>query len=313
MSLHVLTSALPRDLAQGSPFDRDMAADCGVGRHELQAFLEAGDIRRMLTGVYVAAAAPDDLATRLAAINLVTAPSAFIVDGSAAWLHAGDSVLAPGEHLQLNEPTVFDERRGCRLRRKGLASGTRDLLPTDVMEIGGVRVTTPLRTALDVARLHHPQRGLATVDGLLRETDLTKEEMVAELPRFRGARWITRGRLIVTWADGRSQSYGESASRLAWLTTPGLPPPQLQVPVEVDGHTFYLDLADEDLMIGVEYDGERWHGPDRADHDDARRKLIRMLGWVLLILRRADVFGEHRQADQLLAGIFRERRADLRR
>ena len=304
--------ALPPDLDRGFPWDLGMALDCGLDDHALRAHLAAGTARRLLRGVYVAASAPDTLSLRLAGLALVVDEAQVVTDGTAAWVHAGDSVLAPGEHLALQPPNVFDARRGHRMRRPGVRSGQRDLLETDVVEMGGVRVTTPVRTATDVARLQHGQRALASLDGLLRETDLTKEEIAADLPRFRGFRGIVQARQVVPWADGRSDSYGESASRYGWLTTPGLPPPQLQVPVEVAGHVFYLDLADEALTIGVEYDGERWHGPDRAVHDDWRRSLIAEIGWLLIVLRKHNVFGRHRDLDQILVRAFAERREALR-
>ena len=286
-----------------------MARDCGVDDHALRALIDAGLVRKMLHGVYAAADVPDTLGVRLAAIGLVTTDDHCVTDGTAAWLHVGDSVLAPGEHLELQPPTVFDGRRAHRVRRAQVSSGSRDLLDTDIMHLGGVRVTSPLRTAMDVARLQNPQRGLATLDALLRHTELTNEEMIDELRRFRGFRGVVQARSLVRWADGRAESFGESATRYGWLTTPGLPPPQLQVPVAVEGHVYSLDLADADLLIGVEYDGERWHGPDRAEHDATRRSLIASLGWLLVVLRRADVFGRDRQLEVILSRTFRERRA----
>ncbi|QWC86302.1 hypothetical protein KLP28_06315 [Nocardioidaceae bacterium] len=299
---------VPGDLDRGDPWTRAMARDCGVGDHDLRALLEAGLVRRILRGAYATSDVADTLSLRLAALRLVVPSTSVTTDGSAAWLFAGDAALAPGEHISLEPPTVFDARRGRRLRRSDVASGTRDLEPGDVIEIEGVRVTSLVRTAMDVARLQHPQRALATLDALLRHTSLVNAEMVAELARFRGARGIVQARSLVRWADGRAESYGESAGRYVWLTTPGLPPPQLQVPVEVDGHVFYLDLADEDLMIGVEYDGERWHGPDRAEHDDWRRSLIEELGWLLVVLRRRHVFGRDRNVEQILVRTFHQRR-----
>ena len=55
---------------------------------------------------------------------------------------------------------------GYRLRNGLVASGERMLRPEDVVEIGGLRVTTPLRTACDLGRLLHRDQAFAAMDSL---------------------------------------------------------------------------------------------------------------------------------------------------
>ncbi|QWC83768.1 hypothetical protein KLP28_08925 [Nocardioidaceae bacterium] len=266
----------------------------------------------MFKGVYVDASAADTQALRLQALKLVVKESSIVVDGTATWFFAGDRALAPGEHRELLPPRVFDDRRGCRMRRRGVDSGTRDMRDEDVIEIDGLRVTTALRTATDVARLQRPQRALASLDSLLAAGAVDQQELIETLERFRGFRHVVRARSLVRWADGRSESYGESAVRYVWRMIPGLPTPQLQVEVRVGGHVFRLDLADEDLKLAFEYDGREFHGPDRAEHDMWRRGLVAGEDWAVNVLRDENVFGRQANVEGVLSRAFRERRRERR-
>ena len=308
---HILAPGHPNTLPRDRPWTWAEAKDHGVSRHHLQALITAEAVRPIVRGVFADASLPDTLELRLKALGLVVPESAVVVDGTAAWVYAGNRALAPGEHKQLLPPRLFDERRGCRMRRSGVDSGTRDMREEDVIELGGLRITTPLRTATDVARLQHPQRALASLDSLLAVRVIDQEELIVALERFRGFRGVVRARSLVRWADGRSGSYGESAVRYVWRMIPGLPVPQLQVEVVVDGHVFLLDLADEDLRLAFEYDGREFHGPEHAEHDGRRRGLIRQEDWMIEVLRDRNVFGRQANVEAILIRAFRERRAEL--
>ena len=80
------------------------------------------------------------------------------------------------------------------------------------------------------------------------------------------------------------------------------------------GGLYWVDLGVDDLRFGVEYDGEEFHGPDREEHDDARRRWItERQGWVLRIVRRSNLYGPARDIEQVLHGGVAEARAALGR
>ena len=71
-------------------------------------------------------------------------------------------------------------------------------------------------------------------------------------------------RWLVSIADGRAESAGESALRLRWYDA-GLPRPQLQISVFRNGvEIFRLDLGLEELLFAAEYDGVDFHTSARA-------------------------------------------------
>ncbi|HLT84744.1 MAG TPA: hypothetical protein VKZ83_10980 [Phototrophicaceae bacterium] len=93
--------------------------------------------------------------------------------------------------------------------------------------VGDVVVTSPARTAVDLARTRSFASGLAAADHVLRTGLATREDLEAELAKTRGRRGHQRARLVVRHADGRAESVGESLSR-AQMIELGLPTPVLQ-------------------------------------------------------------------------------------
>ena len=119
---------------------------------------------------------------------------------------------------------------------------TRDLAAGDIMVISGVRVTTPLRTALDLGCHLHRRDALAALDQFMRHHGLGREHMTTEALRFFRRRGVVQLRQLIPLADPRAESPRESWTRLA-IVDAGLPCPEPQHWIEVDGvPTFRLDL-----------------------------------------------------------------------
>jgi hypothetical protein len=86
------------ELPTDRPFTHSHAAGVGISREVLRRMVREGLLRRVLKGVYVDAAAEDDLRMRARAVALAVPDSAVVTDRTAAWLHGVD-VLRPGDHL----------------------------------------------------------------------------------------------------------------------------------------------------------------------------------------------------------------------
>lgn len=81
--------------------------------------------------------------------------------------------------------------------------------------------------------------------------------------------------------------------------------------MSADGaHMYYLDMGWEDLMVGVEYDGEQ-HRLDRWQYrkDIRRREALDRLGWIIIRViaadRPSDIIGRVRDAVQFRASSLR--------
>lgn len=295
-----------------TPFSAAQAEHAGINRAQLADLQRHGYIRRMTRGVYVAAQALDTPLLRAHALRLVVPAGYVVTDESAGWLAGSRMILAPGAHRTAPPVSMFAMSRGHRLRNGLAVSGARGLRPTDIIEIGGVLATTPLRTALDLGRLRHRDRALAAMDQLLRLRHFQRDDLLREVVRFAGFRGVRQLRWLAPLADGRSESPGESALRLRVLQA-GLPRPVPQMEIRDEDGTFLGrgDLVIEDLRLLVEYDGSHWHGSDRAVHDAARRTRIAEAGWSVAVFRRRDVFGQHQNAIERLQDAAVEARRAL--
>src|SRR5688572_13498844 len=143
------------DAAAPLPIDRPFTAReadaAGVGASLRHKLVGNGLVRPMVRGVFVASHVPDSFRLRVAAVALVAPPHTVVVDRTAAWIHGVDALPRSAVH-EMPSLDLFS-RGTSRMRRTGVTSGVRDLLPADVDELGDVVVTTPLRKALDLGRL----------------------------------------------------------------------------------------------------------------------------------------------------------------
>ncbi len=289
---HIVGDGLALSLRH--PFTAAEAETAGLSRHAVRRLVDQALLRRVVQGVYVDSGVPDSLELRAAALAKVLPPEAVVCDRTAAWLHGAD-VLGPADWNRVPAVQVFRLRGGSRIRRVRCAGGTRTLdLVRDTAQLGGIAVTTPLRTALDLGRFLKRYEAIAALDALMRVGGFTIDDLTAELPRFRGQRGVVQLRSLVPHCDGRAESPAESKVRLQ-LIDAGLPTPEVQWEVvnEAGIVIYRLDLAYPELMLAIEYDGREFHtsDSDRA-HDAARRARLRALGWRILVLTRDDVYGD---------------------
>jgi hypothetical protein len=294
-------------LSRTEPFSTAAAVAAGLTRHELTALVTEGLLRRPIRGVYLSTAAGDSLALRIAALRLVVPDDCVVVDGHAGWLLGAEMTLAPGEHLSLRPVSMFRPSGSGRVRAELASSGERWLPDRHVTEIGGLRVTTPVRTAWDLGRTRSPGRALAGIDQMLRLKMFGLDEFVAGIEQFRGQRWVTTLRAVGPLGDWRAESPPESILRLMFLENLFPLTPQTVV---LDGDRFVarLDLGDEDLRAAAEYDGAEWHSdPDQLAHDRARRKDARQQGYLIEVFTKEDVFDARgRGADEKIVCLRRQ-------
>jgi len=305
MTLSYLDWLTPTDLPvpMDRPFRTAEALRALGSPAAVHAALRQGLLISPVRGVYHAATLDDDLSLRVECLRLVVPRDAVICDRSAGWLHGAQRILAPGSHLVVPAVDVYLPL-GRRLRNALVDSGSRGLCADDVMTIGGLTVTTPLRTACDLGRLLHRDQAIAALDSLLRTGEFTRDDLLLAPRRFPRYRGVIQLRELVPLADGRSQSPGESTLRLRWIDCGELPRPEPQWEVVTPWGSLFLDLALPELKYSGEYDGEEFHGPDQKEHDEERRAWLRGDGWIIDVFRRENVYGPQQNADLMLrAGV----------
>jgi hypothetical protein len=205
-----------------------------------------------------------------------------------AWLWSGRKAPVTGRAASaLHGSPWVDEKAAIELLWRnnrppsGIIARNDHFASGDVMELDGMAVATPQRTAYDLGRYLPRGVAVAHLDALSRATGLAAEDVASLIARYKGARGIRQLRTAIDLMDGGAQSPKETWLRLL-LIDAGYPRPTTQVRV-IDGwgRTFaYLDMGWDDVMIAVEYDGDQ-HRTDRIRYawDVKRLRRVRQIGW----------------------------------
>lgn len=275
------------------PFTRAGLRALGLAKRELDALLAAGAVVQPVRGAYLDARIADDPVARARAVGLVLPAGAALARSAAAWLHGVDP-RGPG---QLSSPLTVE----CLVPvgqtvpvRAGLVARESALCGDDVTHLLDVPVTTPDRTALDLARYLPPFMGLAVLDAFAHAGLVQPEELGARVEGLAGQRGIRQARRLIRLADPAAESFGESWLRLRVLDA-GFPRPELQIWMRdhASRGVYRLDLGWPALRVAVEYDGEEFHSrPEQRQLDQRRReRLARDWGWHCIGVGKGEVLG----------------------
>lgn len=181
----------------------------GIDPRGVRRMVARGEVRRVLRGVGVRADLDDTLLLRAQAARLVLGPGRVVVDHSAAWLHGVD--VGPVRGAAGPAALEVADVTGARAtRRSGTNGCCRSIPPGDVTTVHGVPVTSPLRTAADLACRRGRNDAMAVLDAFCRlhGADATAHRPMVE--RFAGRRGVTQYRELVPLIDPRAESVRES-------------------------------------------------------------------------------------------------------
>jgi hypothetical protein len=246
-----------------------------LARGELTRGQLRWNYRSVYRDVYVPKSASRSLRANTYAAWLWSGRRGIVAGRAAAALHGAKWVdeFVPVDLVgQFNHPPP-----GIIVRRERITGD-------DVVERGGLPVTTAARTAFDLGRYLPRGSAVAHLDALARATGVTMDDVSPLLARYRGARGVRRCRASLSLMDSGSQSPKETWLRLL-LIDAGLAPPKTQIAV-LDGEGFavaYLDMGWEAAMVAAEYDGDQ-HRTDRRQYvkDIRRAAMLERMGWIVV-------------------------------
>jgi hypothetical protein len=164
---------------------------------------------------------------------------------------------------------------------------------TDEVElIGGMRVTTPARTALDLACRYPVGKAVAAIDALARATHLKIADVELLADRYKGRRGIRKARAVLDLVDPGAESPQETWLRLLVIRH-GFPRPQTQIPVydEYGALIAVLDMGWEDIKLALDYEGDHHRNPVRFNKDIRRHDHVTELGWMDIRVTSRDTEG----------------------
>jgi predicted transcriptional regulator of viral defense system len=273
-----------RDFAalHGGVITRNQAVAVGVPGRTLTDMVRKGVIARIARGVYAIGSRPDadPRGTAMAMHAVLSWQSA------AAWF--GVDLPAPVTQIHVtasrNRGRRSDAVRGVRLHRADLAAG-------EVWLVRGCRVTSPLRTALDLARHLSLEHSVAIVDAFLRAGLLTAADF-SDAARLAAGPGRRRIQLVALLVDAKSESVLESLTRVL-LWRHGLCPTHTQHPFRDGTWNGRLDFAWPHLRVALECDGYEFHAAREPFQRDRRRwSVLSRRGWHLGVVTWFDVTGD---------------------
>jgi very-short-patch-repair endonuclease len=214
---------------------------------------------------------------------------------SAAVLHNLE-MLAPvpkGTVMLTREPAAAS---GRSRRANGVIIHDAGLPDAHVTAVGGVRVTTPARTVVDLARVLPFRDAVVVVDSAIRKRKASKAQMRQVLQaccQWPGA--AAAGR-VIDFSSGLSESPLESSARVLFRDS-GLPAPRLQVQfISDDCRSATVDFYWAEYKTVAEADGMlKYNDPDnpRAMRAQFQRdQLLRDLGKKVVHFTWHEVFYE---------------------
>lgn len=267
---------------------RSRAIADGFSDDDLARLVRAGDWSKLRRGVYVEGAPPENLADRhrlfvhatMGSLRLpavVSHQSAAVLLGMPLWNIALDQV-----HVT-RPPGAVSHIRGplrCHVAR---------LRDDEVVTVNGLHVTSPVRTALDLARTQAFEPAVVTVDAALYRGLVDHDELRQRLFDIAGTRGSRAAARVIAFADRRSESVGESRSRVI-MHALGISPPRLQVRLLSSDGDFLGrgDFVWEKERVVGEFDGKIKYGRlvrpgqtpgDAAFDEKVREDAIRAENW----------------------------------
>ncbi|QIS14793.1 hypothetical protein [Nocardia arthritidis] len=214
---------------------------------------------------------------RMSAEGAVSHQSAAVLRGLPVWGYSLDRVHVTRRHIR-------EGQRGRYVRVH--CAPYRD---DETDEIDGMRTLSAQRTVVDLARCGPPHAVVATGDAAAQRFSVTRRELRAALGYAVGRQGYHTALRVLDLIDGRSESVGESRSRMI-MADARLPEPELQTIVldETGRSIGRVDFCFPDFGVIGEFDGGFEYGctmtPDAdpsavIQREKRREAQLRDLGW----------------------------------
>jgi hypothetical protein len=286
----------------------------GYGSQEIRRMRQRGDLVPVRRGAY-ARDKPEDQTAEQSHRQLIHATVPQLEDGAVV-SHASAAVLhgLPIWPSAIDRMHLTRDRSGGGRRRPVVHVHGAPLTAEDLALIDGITVTSLVRTVLDLARTVPMEQAVSAGDWALANglSPLDLERRLVTMEHWPGVR---RARRVVRFLDPRSESAGESVSRVRMLED-DLPIPDLQREVfGPDGRLVArVDFCwDEHQTIG-EFDGKVKYGrlvkPGQSIEkvifeEKVREDALRDLGWQVVRWLWRDLYRRGVLRDRVLRAFSR--------
>ncbi|WP_047871520.1 hypothetical protein [Nocardiopsis sp. RV163] len=237
----------------------------------------------------------------LAPIVGTISPDAVVCDVTASYVWGVDLHPA-GTRPTRTRPHVAVPR-GVRTSGVPVVAHREHVPAADRDVVEGVRVTTAVRAAVDVAaRAPSVFAATARLDAFLSRGLATEGDLLRAVRRTRSQRQSGQLRTALRYSSALSRSPAESWTRVLALEAL-LPPPVPQCPVPTDEGVFHADLGWPDQRVALEYDSPEFHSSTVAGASDrVRYAAMRARDWEVV---SASVYDLQLRPGRLLRRLLR--------
>lgn len=260
--------------APATEFAADVRAAEG-GTRRLQVGVRAGVTARIRRGAYVGAETwaietAVERHRRVALAYLRSARGRVTFAGETAAVLLGIPLVQAPPDRPVIAVGVHGTSSDAGAIRRAIALGD-----AEVVRVGGITMTSPLRTAIDVGAAGGPDAAVVAVNDVLRRWGVTLDSVHRALARrgpFRGRRAITAVLPVVS-PRCESPLEGVALARFARL---GFELPELQVRFRIDGRTYYPDYFWRSVRVVGEADGRaKYRNPEALWAEKVREDALR--------------------------------------
>jgi hypothetical protein len=166
---------------------------------------------------------------------------------------------------------------------RGVVTWSDAIEEDEICLIAGMRVTTPVRTAVDFACKFPEDAAVAAIDALARATRLKVADIELAAERHAGREGIKRARTTIALVDPGAESPRETWLRLLVIRA-GYPAPHTQHPIYNEYGVLIgeVDMAWPGLKIALEYEGRDHLDPDQLRKDILRVEEMIEAGWIVI-------------------------------
>ncbi|MEV8183890.1 type IV toxin-antitoxin system AbiEi family antitoxin domain-containing protein [Specibacter sp. NPDC078692] len=287
-------------------------ADAGLGDRAITAAIKRGHVLRLRKGAYVRVdywlrSSPWQRDKLRLVAHILTAGgmpvyshfSAALLHGLYVWnggyqIHVTATSSASGSsspkdvvrHREVLDPV---ERRKVRIRSGQV-----------------VAVTSLERTVIDCACFGTFEQAVIIGDSALRK-GANLAIMAARVESMPGRRGVRKARRVLRALDARSESAGETRTRLV-IVQMDIPMPSLQVELFVDGYVYRPDFLWEQQRLIVEFDGDTKYFDYRPTSEvlvEERKRERRLMeaGWKFVRFEWKDLANPEGMKRRILAAI----------
>lgn len=202
--------------------------------------------------------------------------------------------------LDLDEVHVTRTDLKAGRREAGVVQHRGKVEKGDIVDVNGVRATSPVRSALELTTVAGVEKSLVVVNDLLHRKVCTLHDMKTRYASMQHWPNTLHTDLVLRLADARMESVGETrTAHLMWRFGVPYPVPQFKI---VDGQgqvVGFVDFAWPELGVFLEFDGKQKYtkflreGEDPGDavfREKKREDLIRRItGWRCIRITWADL------------------------